>query len=401
MAARKYAVLSGLLEPSPILRHTFLNGSREYWVHPINAQRPEYGEYHHIMHDLKQDNERFHSYFRMFPDTFSLILDLIHDDVTKQSNGFRQPICAEERLHLTLRYLSTGMSFRSLAHSFRMGKSTVASIVEETVQVIWSNLSPLYVKEPNLERYLEVADMFQKVCQFPNVIGAIDGKHVRIEAPANSGSNYFNYKNFFSIVLQGVADPELKFIAVEVGSYGKESDGGIFSRSQLKRHLDANTANIPPDAGLPNSNIKLPYYLIGDSAYPLRPYLMTRINSNLTHDRRVFNYRHSRARRCVESAFGVLATKWRVLRTPIATKVDTAVKIVLACVALHNACIHHEGQGIEERDQQLWDDTQNRDFDNRVGQYRGRPGQQATWMREQLVNYFVGPGAVSWQEDYI
>ena len=49
------------------------------------------------------------------------------------------------------RYLSTGLSFRALAFSFRMGKSTVANIVKETVEAIWDELYPLHMPIPTDE----------------------------------------------------------------------------------------------------------------------------------------------------------------------------------------------------------------------------------------------------------
>lgn len=292
------------------------------------------------------------------------------------------------------------MSYRSLAHSFRMGRSTVASIVEDTAAIIWKRLRPLYVKEPTKDTCVAVAENFESKCNFPNVIGAIDGKHIRIKAPPHSGSNFFNYKSFFSIVLQGVADPDLKFVAVEVGAYGKESDGGIFSRSKLQSLFESNAFELPHNAPpLPGSDVALPYFLIGDSAYPLKPYLITRINSNLTYERRIFNYRHSRARRCIECAFGVLASKWRVLKTTIETKIETAEVIVLASIALHNAIICNEGNRDSEYDD--WDDTRARGNNEGQRNYQGRPGQHATWVRDQLVQYFIGPGRVNWQDSYI
>lgn len=62
---------------------------------------------------------------------------------------------------------------------------------------------------------------------YPNCVGAIDGKHVRVRCPPHSGSAFFNYKDFFSIVLLAIVDANCKYVAIDVGSYGREGDAGI------------------------------------------------------------------------------------------------------------------------------------------------------------------------------
>jgi len=68
---------------------------------------------------------------------------------------------------------------------------------------------------------------------FPNCIGAIDGKHIVLQCPVNTGSEYYNYKNSFSIVLMGLVSRDYRFIFADIGSQGRISDGGVFKNSLL------------------------------------------------------------------------------------------------------------------------------------------------------------------------
>jgi hypothetical protein len=81
--------------------------------------------------------------------------------------------------------------------------------------------------------FLQIASDIFQLWNFPNCLGAIDGKHVRIKCPNNTESMFYNYEHFFSIVLQGVADAKYRFITVYVGGYGKQSDGGTFQASDF------------------------------------------------------------------------------------------------------------------------------------------------------------------------
>lgn len=83
------------------------------------------------------------------------------------------------------------------------------------------------------EEWTKHAKKFQDVWNFPNCLGAIDGKHVMVQAPFNTGSEYFNYKSFFSIVLFALVDAEYNFVFADVGCQGRISDGGVFKNSLL------------------------------------------------------------------------------------------------------------------------------------------------------------------------
>lgn len=180
---------------------------------------------------------------------------------------------------------------------------------KDTCAAIWRNAQPIYMPYPNKHICAKSAENFKCKWQFPNCWGAIDGKHIKITCPANSGSLFYNYKQFFSIVLQGVADAFCKFICIDVGAYGKESNGGVFRNSVLFHCLENNLFDCPSLQELPGTNMKLPYVLLGDEAYPLRPDLMRPYpRQNLDADKRIFNYRLSRGRCCVECAFGIITS---------------------------------------------------------------------------------------------
>ena len=165
----------------------------------------------------------------------------------------------------------------------------------------------------------------------------MDGKHINIRPPANSGSIYYNYKQRFSIVLLAVVDANYKFLYVDIGCNGRVSDGGVFRESTLCHALSHNTLNIPPPEPLQGCTLPVPYMLVADEAFPLKEYIQKPFSqSGLTNEKRIYNYRLSRARRVVENAFGILANRFRVLMTAINLAPEKVETIVLASCLLHN-----------------------------------------------------------------
>lgn len=91
----------------------------------------------------------------------------------------------------------------------------------ETTRVLVRVLQSVFVKPPaNEAEWRDVATGFWKHWQFPHCVGAIDGKHVQIQAPQASQSVYFNYKKTFSMVLLAVCDAHYNFIMLDIRAEG-------------------------------------------------------------------------------------------------------------------------------------------------------------------------------------
>jgi hypothetical protein len=117
---------------------------------------------------------------------------------------------------------------QNLAWAFQIGLATVHQIINETVEVICEVLAPMYLKTPATEEdWINISDGFSNIWNFPNCIGALDGKHISIQAPPNSGSIYFNYKKTFSIVLLATCDQITCLLWLILGPMGPKVMGAF------------------------------------------------------------------------------------------------------------------------------------------------------------------------------
>lgn len=166
---------------------------------------------------------------------------------------------------------------------------------------------------------------------------ALYGKHVAIQKPPHSGSLYYNYKGYFSIVLMALVNARKEFIMIDIGANGRVSDGGVLFYTKFWQLYQQGSLSIPEETALPNTSDNFPYVFIADEAFALgenlmKPYPQDALNNN----RKIFNYRLSRARSVVECAFGILRTKFGVFQKSINFETSKAALIVTTCCYLHN-----------------------------------------------------------------
>ncbi|XP_056390577.1 uncharacterized protein LOC130360640 [Hyla sarda] len=321
---------------------------------------------------------------------FDQLFEFIKADLTMTTTCMRKPISPEDRLLITLRFLATGESYASLHLQFRVGVSTISRIVRSTCSVIWQKLQPTEMPCPSEETWLQVAAGFQTVANFPNCIGAVDGKHIRVQQPPHSGTRFYNYKKYFSIVLMAVADAHSRFVAIDVGNYGSSGDSRVLQVSAIGRQILRDCVTLPAARPLPGSTVDVPFVMVSDEAFPLLPNLLRPYaQRELDARRRIFNYRLARARRVVECAFGIMSSQWRVLNTAIRLDVNTVDIVVKACCVLHN----FNRNNIHDGDVLMPPSSLHTHIN-----WGSQPNPSGTQIRDFFADYFISPqGAVPWQ----
>ncbi|XP_064469905.1 uncharacterized protein LOC135384640 [Ornithodoros turicata] len=269
---------------------------RRVWVKPWLSRRKAQRCYENLMRELTlEDAESYRSWIPMDTNTFEELLSLVRPHISKQDTNFRQAIRAGERLAVTLRHLATGETHKSLEFQFRVAHNTISLMVHEVCKAIFQVLCDRYLKVPQgHEEGCNVASQFYELWQYPNCIGALDGKHVVIAPPPRTGALYRNYKSTFSIVLMALVVADLRFLYVDVGRNGRMNDSSVWGQSKMRSAIESGQLGIPGPKTLPASTSSTPFVIVGDEGFGLKPYLMRPYGAKDLHDeKRIFNYRYT------------------------------------------------------------------------------------------------------------
>ncbi|KAK4873257.1 hypothetical protein RN001_015286 [Aquatica leii] len=291
--------------------------------HPMHLTRDEEGFQNIlIQRHLLKDDSVFRTFYWLNIDQLNYILSLIKTNLTKQSCGeVKHPISPDEKLGLTLSYISR--------------------IVKQVLKVCSKKLPPIFMPFPTREHFLKIAKEYEERWDFPNCISAVDGKNVRIFCPGKSGSQFFNYKNFFSVVLLAFVYAYYKFVMVDIGSYGKEGDSGIIEKSNIGRLIRNERFNPSPKHV---GELILPHVVVGDEAFKLLTHMMKpyiRGDARIDNKKAIFNYRLSRARRVSENSIALLSQVFRIFYTLPRPNFESALfKNVYKCWELRRPTLH-------------------------------------------------------------
>ncbi|XP_060565891.1 uncharacterized protein LOC132724918 [Ruditapes philippinarum] len=195
------------------------------WLGP--ERRRMFGLYDQLMMELRREDQRsFTNFMRMPPEMFDEILERVGPRITKQYTTYRTPLDPGMKLAVTLRHLASGSKYSNMRFAWRIPHNTISVIVREVCRAIIDEyvdeVMPLPTTAADWKR---ISDGFLEKWNFPHTLGALDGKHIACKCPTSSGSTYFNYKKYYSIVLLALVDYDYKFIWADIGGRGAKKIG--------------------------------------------------------------------------------------------------------------------------------------------------------------------------------
>jgi hypothetical protein len=103
-----------------------------------------------------------------------------------------------------------------------------------------------------------IVNGFNDQWNFPNCLGAVDGKHVSLKKPPHTGSYYYNYKKIFSVVLMAVVNSHYEFIMANADINGRISDGGVLGNTTFGNAIVDKLLKIPEPCILSRTKIHRP-----------------------------------------------------------------------------------------------------------------------------------------------
>ncbi|XP_046328206.2 putative nuclease HARBI1 isoform X1 [Haliotis rufescens] len=273
--------------------------------------------------DTLSDDELYARY-RMPRHALLKLLEAVSPSITPATQRSHS-LSPETKLLLTLRYLSKGGFFVELGDLHGTVKSSVSRVFHPTVDAICNSINNICFDLDNLRN---VKHDFYRLAGFPRVIGAIGGTLVPIRRPpADEEAAYVCRKGFHAINVQAICDANLRFTNVVTKWPGSAHDASILTNSSIGDQFNRNC----PDG-----------FLLGDSGYGCRPWLLTPVLDPKTRHEERYNSSHCRTRNTIERAFGVLKSRFRCLHKstgclPFSTSKNC--KVIMAAFKLHNFCM--------------------------------------------------------------
>ncbi|KAL2332108.1 hypothetical protein Fmac_019689 [Flemingia macrophylla] len=290
--------------------------------------------------------DNFEAAFKISRKTFEYISSLVKDDMMTKSAHFvftnGKSMSLYEQVAVALRRLGSGESLVTIGDSFGVNHSTVSQVTWRFVESM-EERGLHHLQWPSTEVEMNaIKSKFEKICGFPNCCGVIDATHITMCLPASEPSCnvWLDHKKNHSMVLQAIVDPDMRFRDIVTGWPGKMEDWLIFESSNFNKlcekgeRLNGNKLHL-------SEGSEIREYIIGDSAYPLLPYLVVPYEGKeLSELKTQFNEQHLATRMVAQRALARMKEMWKIIQGMMwRPDKHRLPRIILVCCVLHNIVI--------------------------------------------------------------
>ncbi|XP_069358752.1 putative nuclease HARBI1 [Maniola hyperantus] len=261
-----------------------------------------------------------------------------------------QRVSLEHKVLTALFHFATGTYQRPSGVAKHISQKMCSVYVEEVTQALThKNIIAKYIRFPGTPAARQaVSQRFYRKYGIPGVVGCIDGSHFKIVVPPKEEEHwYYSRKHYHSLNVQMVCDDEYRILSVNPKFGGANHDSFIWENSDLNTYIQSLHQNGEV------------VWLLGDSGYPQRPWLMTPIlDATQGSPEAYYNEKHMRARVVIENTFSRLKNRWRYLHKDrtLHYRPLKCSRIILACSVLHNLMINF---GIEDTEEDTGQELQN------------------------------------------
>ena len=347
-----------------LLSDSMIFAEKSYWM---TRYHQNWFENIWAIREVQIVKELFKREFRMSPETFSMIINIVDQPMSRQDTRYREAVPIHKRVAIAIWRLATGNAYRVISKVFGVSMSTVSNVVLEFCTVL-SLIVSQHIKFPDTAAETSVMiDLFQITtnCPIPQIVGCLDCTHCKVICPdIVSYSDYFNRKQVYSVNTQAVIGESLKFLDVSTGYPGSAHDSRVLRSSSLFNRAENHEILEQPTVQVMGRGIKP--IVLADGAYPqlrwiMKPYAR---NRNLTPQEVNFNTVLSQSRSVVERGFGLLKTRWRCLYKMLEQNLENVPFVILACCVLHNIC-QDKNEELSDEDRQFLDQVIQQERRNR------------------------------------
>ena len=284
----------------------------------MNIRKPK-------IYNVRRSGHHVHDYKRLFrfdeDNVHWIVQNVLLDNNDVETRG--GALSTKQRLEAFLRYVSDPGFQVGVGEDLGIDQSSVCRsvhyICERLVQI-----ADNWIKFPQTRQEKENASStWTAKYSFPQAIGAIDCTHIKINRPVRRfhPDEFVNRKGVHSINVQATCDSKECFTSVCASWAGSVHDSRILRCSDIPHIMQSTGGD---------------FLLLGDSGYPIKPWLMVPFRNPETPAQQQFNKIFTKERVIIERCFGQLKKRFPMLAGVVRVAIKQVPKFIVACVVLHN-----------------------------------------------------------------